>query len=205
MDPPPYSTNSQKKPPHSANGPANRQSDSATSSNPYSDSGPEVAATRSINCSQETEEFRNTQGSPQLSHGHLKVTCQMRVPDATPPSSCDPDTTSNPYSDSGSVRSLMNAIKEVNSSQTAREHRDNCLLPQTRSTMEEPLGVSAHVSISEGAEDHSKDSEDSSISAAYHPSPTQVTFDPPSPVEASGPPPGIMHGMYSVRIWAEHW
>lgn len=208
MDLPRYSRCSQKKSPHSAHGLANGQSDSAASSNPYSDSGPELAAMvaliRSINHSQITKEFKNTQEAPSLSQGSLQGSSPARTPDAAPPSHCDPDSTSNPYSDSGSVTSLINKIKEMESSQTAQELRNNCLLPLTRTKLEDSLGKSTHGNMPEGAENQSKDSEDSCISSAYHPSPTQVTFSPPSPAEESGLTPGIVYGTYWVWTLADH-
>lgn len=208
MDPPSHSRRSQKRSPHSAHGAANGQSDSEASSNPYSDSGSElavmVATIRSIHHSQVTEEFNNTQETPPLFQGSLQGCSPARTPDAAPPSSCDPDSTSNPYSDSGSVRSLIDKIKGFEASQTAQELRNHFLLPRTRRKLEDSLGKSTDGNTSEGAEDHSKDSEDSCVSSAYHPSPTQVAFSPPSPADEPTLIPSIIRGMYWMRTLADH-
>lgn len=200
MDPPWYSQDSPKILHHG------RQSDSVASSNPYSDSGPElatVATIKIIHRSQTTENSRNAQQAPMHSQSSMQMPYPEGTPDASPPSSYNPDSTSNPYSDSGSIRSLMTMIKAVKASHGLRGLKDSSPLASMGNTSEESQGKPTHANMAKGAKDRNKDSEDSSISAAYYPSPTHVTFSPPSPQDSSGLTAGIAYGMYLMRALAE--
>lgn len=189
MDPDSFPGHSQSNSNASGHYKTSRRLHSRESSNPYSDSGPEVAliaaTIRSINQSQAAEDIRNAQKTPPASQASPKTSTPSGNPSSDPGSASNPysDSASNPYSNSGSARSLITTINKVIISRTVQDLKTNQSLHPTRNPSENSLNQSAQGRMLEGMVDRDIDSEDSSHSSVYHPSPPRVTFRPLSPAE----------------------